>query len=284
MTCFCWGCTSVFLRALTHLDSCEMSLLRSLGSFIASMTLMTAMASGSHLATLGYYDAGVLVFLVLFNNVIGDVFLFLSLHKLGVARGSSISSTYPVFVAIFSHLFFGEKLTVFVVCGTLCVVVGVACLCMKGNEQRKLSVHGVMLAVMASICWSIGLILNKYMLARGVQPDVVVIGRSIVFLIISIFVWTADATFITNKKGKWKNILRRESIFAMLAGMMSLTFGAYFYSCALEHIPASVATPIGAANPLLAAIAALIIFKEKLLPVQWFGIALAIAGSILVAL
>ena len=261
-----------------------MSLLRAVGSFTASIALMCMLSSSPHLAAMGLYNIAILIFLVLFNNVIGDVFLFLSLHKLGVAKGSSIASTYPVFVAIFSHLFFGEKLTAFVICGTLCVVIGVACLCTKGAEQRRLSVHGVMLALLASIFWSLGLILNKYILARGVHPDAVVMGRSIVFLTITLAIWTTDVAFVTKEKGRWKNIFRRESVFAMLAGMMSLTFGAYFYSCALEHIPASVATPIGAANPLLAAIGAFVIFNEKLLRIQWFGITLAIIGSILVTL
>ena len=111
LTCLCWGSTSVCLRGLKDLDAVEMSFLRSIGGFAASVPLAFLFSSGPGLFSIPALDVGVLIALVLFNNIIGDVFLFLSLHRLGVARGASISSTYPVVVAILSSLWFGENLT-----------------------------------------------------------------------------------------------------------------------------------------------------------------------------
>ncbi|MDD4160352.1 MAG: EamA family transporter [Synergistaceae bacterium] len=56
--------------------------------------------------------------------------------------------------------------------------------------------------------------------------------------------------------------------------------GAWTYSSALQFIPAPVAMPIGASNPILA----FLIFHERVDPSQWFGIMLAVVGSVLVTL
>lgn len=282
LTCFCWGSTSVCLRGLKNLDSVEMSFLRSIGGFAASIPLFLFFSSGSRFFSISAGDIGVVVALVLFNNIIGDVFLFLSLHRLGVARGASISSTYPVVVAIFSSLWFGEKLTLTVSLGTMMVVVGVFCLCNKKGSSGRMDAVGLILALLASFFWGIGLLCNKFLLSHGVMPDLIVAWRGITFLIAASAAWVLKSFVFEIRKDAWKKILSPESVWAVLAGVLSLGIGAWTYSSALRFIPASVATPIGASNPILATILALLIFKEKVSALQWFGIILAVGGSVLV--
>lgn len=283
LTCFCWGSTSVCLRGVRRLDSIEMSLLRAAGGFSAAVLLSVFFQNGAGIRALSQKEIAVFVTLVLCNNVIGDVFLFLALHKLGVARGSSISSSYPVLVAIFSSLWFGEELTFFVAAGTLSVVAGVVCLCQRNEKQGAMSTIGLVYAVLASLFWAIGLICNKYLIADHIAPDVIVLGRGITFIVISAAIWAVRNT-IRGGGELWSRLFIKEAWLALLAGVLSLGGGAYLYSMALEYVPATTATPIGASNPLLAAIFALVIFKEKLRPIQWGGIILAIAGSVMVTL
>ena len=282
LTCFCWGSTSVCLRGLKGLDPVEMSFLRSIGGFAASVPLALIFSSGSKLFSISAGDIGVLIALVLFNNIIGDVFLFLSLHRLGVARGASISSTYPVVVAIFSSLWFGEKLTFTVSAGTIMVVAGVFCLCSRKGSNGRMNVSGLILALLASFFWGIGLICNKYLLRHGVMPNLIVAWRGITFLIAASVAWALKSFVFDKKEGAWKRITAPEAKWAVLAGVLSLGVGAWTYSSALQFIPATVATPIGASNPILATILALLIFHEKVSFLQWFGIILAVGGSVLV--
>ena len=284
MTCFCWGSTSICMVKLKNTGPYDMSLLRAIGGFAVAVLLYFIFSSGTHPYNISAFDIGIFIALVLFNNIIGDVFLFMSLHKLGVARASSIASTYPVIVAIFSCTVFGEKLTVPVVTGTLSVVTGVACLCQKNKTQGSLSSAGLVFAVLASFFWAIGLICNKILLIRGITPDLIVLGRGITFLILASFIWVVRLVFFEKKPEAQIKIFVPESIWAVLAGVLSLGFGAWFYSSALKYIPASVATPIGASNPLLATIFAAVFFKEKITHMQWLGIILAVGGSILVIL
>lgn len=283
LTCFFWGSTSVLLRGVNTLNVSEMTMLRSVGGFCAASVI--AYFTHASLFTLNAGDMVAFAALVLFNNLLGDAFLFLALHKLGVARASSIASTYPVVVAIFSFLFFDEAATFTVVTGTLSVVAGVACLCKKEEERaetKAVSISGLVFAVVAAVFWSAGLLFNKYLLSRGVGPGNIVLGRGVTFLVMATSVWALENLY--KEKPSWTGIFKRESVLAVTAGTLSLGIGAFTYSCALEHIPASVATPIGASNPLLATALALFIFKEKVRCIQWLGILLAVSGSILVTL
>ena len=261
-----------------------MSFLRSIGGFSASIPLALFFSSGSSLYSISSGDIGVVIMLVLFNNIIGDVFLFLSLQKLGVARGASISSTYPVVVAIFSSLWFGEKLTLTVTTGTIMVVAGVFCLCSRKRSSARMDPAGLILALLASFFWGIGLLCNKYLLGHGVTPDLIIIVRGIIFLAAASVAWKCRVNAHGGKKEAFKRITSSEAAWALIAGILSLGVGAWTYSSALQFIPANVATPIAASNPLLATILALFIFDEKLNPLQWMGVVFAVGGSLLVTL
>jgi len=286
LTCCCWGSTAVCMRGLTKIDSYDMSVLRAVGCFIASLALAVFFSSFSSFGAVPLKVLFVFIPMVLFNNIIGDVFLFLSLHTLGVARGSAISSTYPVVVAIASAIFFGEKLTLPVVAGTMLVVAGVMCLCQKDGPKMPVSAKGLAYAILASLFWGLGIMCTKDLVANGLTPDEVTFGRSVLFIIFALVLWIVKFEKLNadGKKTCLGAIFCRRSWLGVLAGFLSLGCGTWFYSSAIKHIPTSVATPICAANPLLATIAAYFIFSEKLRTVQWIGVILAIAGSIAVAL
>ena len=92
ITCFCWGSTAFLLRGIRGLDASEMSLMRSCGGLVCAVGLVS-LVQGANVEQLGASEALVFIALVLCNNVIGDVFLFFALHRLGVARGSAIASS-----------------------------------------------------------------------------------------------------------------------------------------------------------------------------------------------
>ncbi|MEG1604172.1 MAG: DMT family transporter, partial [Cloacibacillus sp.] len=80
----------------------------------------------------------------------------------------------------------------------------------------------------------------------------------------------------------WRRLRSKEALMGLLAGILSLGFGAWLYSSALEYVAPAVATTIGGANPIVATVFALVIYKEKVRPLQWAAIALAAGGSVLV--
>ena len=283
VTCFCWGSTSFLLRGIKGLDASEMSLMRSCGGLLCAVGLVS-LVHGADVARLGASEALIFAALVLCNNVIGDVFLFFALHRLGVARGSAIASSYPILVALASYLFFGSPLTLTIITGTLFVVAGVALLCHSDKDEGKLSVSGLADAFLASIFWAAGLVFNKELLVEGLSPATIVLGRGVTFFTLAFLIWFFRVLVVKRDINAWRVFLKRDSLYGLLAGICSLGFGAWFYSRALEYVSPAVATPIGASNPIIASILAMFVYKERIRPSQWAGIAPAVGGSILVTL
>jgi drug/metabolite transporter (DMT)-like permease len=225
LTCCCWGSTSVCMRGLTKIDSYDMSVLRAVGCFIASLALAVFFSSFSSLGAVPLKVLFVFIPMVLFNNIIGDVFLFLSLHTLGVARGSAISSTYPVVVAIASAIFFGEKLTLPVVAGTLLVVVGVMCLCQKDGPKMPVSAKGLTYAILASLFWGLGIMCTKDLVANGLTPDEVTFGRSVLFIIFALVLWIVKFAKLDTRRQKnvpWRDL--QPQVMAWCAGRIPVSW------------------------------------------------------------
>ena len=281
VTCFFWGNTSLLLRGIKKLGAAQMSFTRACGGLLCSAAIILFFKN-AHVMHVSSADAVIFALLVLCNNVLGDVFLFFYIHLLGVARGAAISSTYPIPVAFASYLFFNTPLTLPVAAGTLSVVLGVALLCHRSSEEKSLSFAGLLSAIAASFFWAAGLLLNKELLVRGISPATIVMGRGITFFLMSFLLLFIRALFIKRDLGEWRAFLGRDTLLGAAAGASSLGLGAWFYSLALQHVPPTVATPIGAANPVLAALLSTVIYKEKITPLQWVGIFLAVGGAILV--
>lgn len=280
LTCLSWGSTSLLLRGIRGLDAASMSLMRAAGGFLCGTALFTLFGGGT--ADFEFRYVFFFIGLVLCNNVIGDVFLFFALHRLGVARGAAIASSYPIVVAVASHFLFGSPFTLSVAGGTILVITGTALLCRREQGGGPLSPAGLAYAFAASLFWAAGLLFNKELVVLGLPPSVVTMGRGITFLSVAFLIWIVRAGFVKGIKCAWRGLLTRESLMAVTAGASSLGAGAWCYSTALEYVPPAVATTIGAANPIAASLFAVAIYGEKPRAPQWAGIVLAVAGSVLV--
>ena len=283
LTAFCWGSTSFLLRGIKSLNASEMSFMRASGGLLCGLFLLIFMHR-QLASTLTPAEILIFIALVLCNNVIGDVFLFFALQRLGVARGASIASAYPIPVAIASYLFFGAELSLPVICGTLSVVAGISCLCHTEKSVSSLSVTWIVCAVLACFFWAAGFLCNKQLVVLGLSPITIVLGRGVTFFTIALAVLLARLGLARENAGFRSRIHVQDLLRAFIAGVLSLGFGAWLYSLALEYVSPTVATTISASNPMIAAVMAMIIYKEKVHPIQWAGIALAITGTVLVGL
>lgn len=283
LAAFCWGSTTLLMRGMKHLGPLDMTLGRAAGALAASLLIAFFAGGVAPLAAFSCRDIAALVVLVLSNNVFGDIALFLALHTLGVAYGSSISSTYPLVVAVMAILFYGEPFTFHVVAGTLLVVAGIAALCQRGGEQR-VSARGLTLAMLASLLWGVGLSMNKPLVMEGFSPQSILMWRTLCFALVTFGYWLLSNGLRRTLAKSWAHLMHREIFIAMASGALAISLGGFFYVRALQLIPATVATPIGAANPLLATVAAMFLFGEKLRPVQWAGVCVVIVGTVVVAM
>lgn len=236
-----------------------------------------------HLAPVTAHEAFLFLAMVMCSNIIGDVFMFYSIHHLGIAAGTAVSNSYPIWVAVVSYVIYDDPLTLTIAAGTLLVVTGVALLCLRKGAGGSISLLGLFAAIAASIFWAAGLMLYKQLLVCGLDPLVIVLGRGIVFFSVAFIIWFYRELVMKKKTRALQAFLKIDSILGLLAGI-STGILAWFYLLALRRVPLTIATPICAANPVLASFLSMLAYKDKIAPLQWAGIAFAVGGSILVTM
>lgn len=271
------------MRGIKKLDVAEMSLVRAIGCVVCGIAFFF-LVKDARLAAVSSFEAFLFVAMIICNNILGDICLYFSIHMLGIAAGSAISSSYPIWVAIVSYMIYDAPLTPTIIAGTFLVVAGVGLLCCSGGRECPISFKGLACAVAASVFWATGLLLNKQLLVCGLNPFMIVLGRGVSFFGTSLILWFFYEFFVTKKAHVFRAFLKKDTILGLFAGACSLAFGGLFYLMALQKVPLTVATPICAANPVLASFFSMIVYKDRITSIQWAGIFLAVGGSILVTI
>ncbi len=79
------------------------------------------------------------------------------------------------------------------------------------------------------------------------------------------------------------NLSPRDMAVGVLGGLTN-GLGAWYLFASLDAgAKASVAVPLTALNPLLTMLLAIVILSERLTPLQWFGVALAIVAGVMIS-
>ncbi len=84
-------------------------------------------------------------------------------------------------------------------------------------------------------------------------------------------------------KGAMSSLGPRDMAIGILGGLTN-GLGAWYLLASLEAgAKASVAVPLTALNPLLTMLLAIAILSERLTPLQWLGVALAIVAGVMIS-
>ena len=293
---FFWGIAPPFQkRALREMGLVEMNATRGVGMLLFLLAL-TPFAGEKmlHLSGVAYLILAGVSFL---NNLIGDVFAFVAIQRLGVSVAFPITSSYLLYMPFIAWFWFGEALTPFVFAGTFLVMAGLSLVNSRGTNGRgaaeletRKRLGGVVLALLAGPCWAVGLSTSKYLSTQGVDPSAITFWRGVFFGLQSVAFAALWGLVRRASWVPWSSQARvgRASAGGVLAGMSAgisgLVIGSWCYNSSLPLIPLSVATPIAASCPLIAAVAACAFMGERLRPLQWLGIVLAVTGAAAVSL
>ena len=209
--------------------------------------------------------------------VLGDLFYFVSLHRLGVTLGVPICSAYPLLAVPAAWVFLGEPAS-FVVFGAAVLVVGGLILLSPREEKGDRSVSrkdfriGLVFAVLCMACWTSGVITNRLLMNRLPVPQLewwrsvsVLCGSWIAF-------WVRDRKLFPRASSP---LVFGE---AMIAGALGLTLGNLLFSYSQKFITVDVATCVASARPFFSAAFAALFLREKVTPRLASGIALVVAG------
>ncbi|GHV43355.1 hypothetical protein FACS1894187_25670 [Synergistales bacterium] len=230
----------------------------------------------------------IVVVIVFVNNLIGDVLVFSAIRDIGASLSTPITNCYPLAIALISWFWFGEKLTSFVLAGTFLVVTGLVFLNLRGKVKPDARpgnyIRGVASAVLAGLCWALGLSFSKYLTLHGVTPTAFIFWRGIFFSLMVWGNWVLFKALRPEKARKLKDISSSGKAMSVMSGALTLVLGSWCYTTSITLIPMNVASPIATSSPLITALVACVFMGERLRFIQWIGIVLVVVGAVVVSL
>ncbi len=278
----CWAISAIlYKKSLEKVDAILANFIRTIPAAIFVFVLVLLIGEFWKISYLPYWS---LVYLVLgtFTGLgIGDGLYFLSLKYIGVGRAVPITSTYPLFTAVFSIIFLEEIPQLLTIMGVIIIVVAIWLLS-KNNSQNstntKNNKKGFILAVITAITWSIGIILLdlalegiNYYLANAIRLPLLVGILAVVILL----------------SGRGKILVKtslREWLILGLAGVTAIGIGGIAFLAGISLIGATRSTAISSVTPLFSTVFSFYIIREKITLRIAAGAILATLGIVLLTL
>ena len=182
-----WALGSVSMKELSKkLDPLTLNAPRSLaaGLFALLFTLISGRAEAYQALT--WEKLAFMLGSVWIGGGLGDTAYIISMARIGVSRAFPVSSTYPVLTLIISILFLGESASWTVAGGLVLVLGGILLLGRSTGDSldtpRAANASGILLAVVASVCWAIASVLVAPGV-KGLDPIMVSSIRVPAFLV-----------------------------------------------------------------------------------------------------
>lgn len=269
---------------------------RAVAFFISSLAAALA-SSGGRIELVSSPAAYFCIFAsVIFSYVLGDAIYFAAIREIGVGLAVPIANSYPVMVVFTSWFILGEPVTLRLLWATAAVAAGVALLRLGGarkdaggargvpQDGRRL-LRGFSIALLAGLMWAAASPLTKAaIMFSGLDAVQITFYRSAAFLVSSAAVRFAEARFSPARRVPLLSLPPVALLCFSASAVAALCVGSIFYAACLAVLPVAAVTAITSTSPLMAALFAHFVMKERLRAVQWFGIAVIFAGALSVGI
>jgi len=199
-----------------------------------------------------------LIFSAFFALIFGDYLLLTALKEIGVSRTVPISSTYPLFVTVWAFIFFGKHMSIFVVIGTVLIVIAIRLI---SNERQKFQdeidpacyKRGILIALSAAILWSVSIVvldqITEYL------PSEFIAG----------FRFLISSLFLTAIVSKTKFTYNKNSLLWIgIGGALLLMISNYSFVEAIRLVGSTRVAPITSVYPVISVFVASAFLGEKL--------------------
>ncbi len=215
-------------------------------------------------------------------GISGYLCYFESIMEGQVAIVGTISAAYPVLVVIGALLLLGEGLGAVPALGVVAIIGGVMALSYEPNPggAHSLSRRSLMFALLAFFAWGVWSLTSK------VAVDAVGAGNMFGFYIISSL--TAPVLYAWARKVR--PVRTREEDPTRLAwtlggvALLLNVFGAFAYTYALEGGNASLVVPVTSAYPIVTALLAVAVLRERVTLAQAVALLVVVAGLVMIGI
>lgn len=218
-----------------------------------------------------------MVFLVLSGVATGTSWLcyFKALQLGNVNKVTPIDKSSTVLTMLLAFVLLGEELTWMKAVAMVGIGIGTYMMIQKKQtEEKKEDKKWLLYAIGSAVFASLTSILGKI----GISDINSNLGTAIRTIVVLVMAWIV--VFVTRKQHTIKDIDKKSWIFLVLSGFA--TGGSWLcYYRALQTGPASVVVPIDKLSILVTIAFSYIVFREKLTAKAGIGLALIVAGTLL---
>lgn len=269
------GLTAILAKCgIRNTDSNVATALRTIVvlAFSWLMVFVTGAQSG-----MGSISMKTMVFLVLSGVATGTSWLcyFKALQLGNVNKVTPIDKSSTVLTMLLAFVLLGEELTWMKAVAMVCIGIGTYMMIQKKQtEEKKEDKKWLLYAIGSAVFASLTSILGKI----GISDINSNLGTAIRTIVVLVMAWIV--VFVTRKQYTIKDIDKKSWIFLVLSGVA--TGGSWLcYYRALQTGPASVVVPIDKLSILVTIAFSYIVFREKLTAKAGIGLALIVAGTLL---
>lgn len=269
------GLTAILAKCgIRNTDSNVATALRTIVvlAFSWLMVFVTGAQSG-----MGSISMKTMVFLVLSGVATGTSWLcyFKALQLGNVNKVTPIDKSSTVLTMFLAFVLLGEELTWMKAVAMVSIGIGTYMMIQKKQtEEKKEDKKWLLYAIGSAVFASLTSILGKI----GISDINSNLGTAIRTIVVLVMAWIV--VFVTRKQHTIKDIDKKSWVFLVLSGVA--TGGSWLcYYRALQTGPASVVVPIDKLSILVTIAFSYIVFREKLTAKAGIGLALIVAGTLL---
>jgi len=194
------------------------------------------------------------------------------------ANAAVMLGTIPIWVALFSHFFTGEKMNLYKVGGVIFAFGGIAFIIAGGPEKFSISSDtflGDIIIVMSAMVWGIFTVLSKPFLNRYTPIQFSAIMTTIGF--ITLFLIGLPGMLKTD----WSQVSYTAYGGIIYSGLLSIGVAYVIWNYGIQTVGSVRTSTFQNLVPVMGLIFGIVLLNEPLTGLQYIGSALVIAGIVL---
>lgn len=198
---------------------------------------------------------------------------FFAMTQMSLSAACVLMYTAPLFAAIFSRIFFKEKITLEKVMAIVLIILG-CCLVtgLIGGGSQAMTLIGFIAGIGAAVGYSLYSIFGTFAIRKKYSDYTI--------LFYTFLMGSVGSFFLVHPVRDVKLMFSSPStlIWSIVLGVISTFLPFFFYTIGLRYVPASRASVISSVEPVVATLTGVIFYHESITIINVIGIALVLIG------
>ena len=202
---------------------------------------------------------------------------FTSIHLSDLSVAAVLLYTAPVFVMLFSLIFFKEKMTAMKALSLVLAVLGCAMTTGVIGGALHITLPGFLFGLGSGICYALYSVFSRFALERGYEPFTITLYTFLFAAVVTVSL--IDVRPVIDAVAADVGSV----FFALLFALVSCLLPYVLYTLGLKYIASSTASIIATVEPVVATVVGAVFFEEALnIPFGYIGVGLVFLSVALI--